>query len=263
MPYITYDVTCPVCHIEVTKSRDAQKPAPVYCSTICANRGRTGAGHPTRKHQYTEPMNAAIRLACRGPKGGLKALWATDPQFHGIPYPSLRRQAWVLGCIRTGPAAHWADDERAYATEAYLQGRTLDSIAQSLRRRGWLRSPSAVAARMRDDGVHRWQGESLSCRQVAATFGVDHKVVSRWIRRGWLTVHHVSDGHGATQYIHLQTLRRFIVAYPSVVAQGRPDILWLIGMLTTPSAGRDHEVDTDETEGAWMNATPLTAREAE
>ena len=257
MPYITYEVTCPVCHQTVIKKRSAAHPEPVYCGTICASRGRSGANHPTRKHHFTEAMNTAIIQACRSGKGALKVLWQQDPYFHAMPYPSLRRQAWVLGCIRTGPAAHWADDERAYATEAYLQGRSLDSIAQSLRRRGWYRSPAAVMARMRDDGVHRWQGDSLSCAQVAATFGVDHKVVGRWITRGWLKVHHYSDGFGETRYIHLRELRRFLVKYPSVVAQGKPDIVWLIGMLTMPGAGHNDEVLDDDDEGRWMNNTPV------
>lgn len=233
-------------------------PPPIYCGSICANRARQGEGHPTRKHQFTEAMNAAIRLACRESKGGLKALWRSDPLLQQMPYPSLRRQAWVLGCIRSGPATQWGEEERAYATEAYLQGRTLDSIAQSLRRRGWYRSPAAVMARMREDGIHRWQGDTMSCRQVAMTFGVDHKVVGRWITRGWMQVHHYSDGHGEVRYIHLNEIRRFVVKYPSIVAQGRPDIVWLIGMLTIPGAGRsDTEDEGLDASGDWMNRTAV------
>ncbi len=260
MPYIAYEVTCPVCHTVAIKKRAAQKPPPIYCSAICATRARGGPTHTSRLHQYTEAMNAAIRLACREGKGALKRLWSEDPRFQTIPYPSLRRQAWVLGCIRTGPAMHWDDDERTYATEAYLQGRSLDSIAQSLRRRGWHRSPAAIMARMREDGIHRWQGDSLSCSQVAETFGVDDKVVGRWIQRGWMKVHHYSDGKGETRYIHLQEVRRFLVKYPSIVAQCKPDLVWLIGMLTMPGAGRaDEEIDDDaeQADGSWMNNTPI------
>ena len=261
MPYITYEVTCPICQVHVIKKRTAANPPPVYCSIPCANRARAGAGHPTRKHHYTEAMEDAIRVACRATRGGLRRLWETDARFTGIPYPSVRRHAWILGCIRSGPASHWSADELAYATEAYRQGRCLDSIAQSLRRRGWHRSPAAIMARMIAEGAYRSHGDTLSCRQVALAFGVDGKVVGRWLQRGWLPIHHRSDGVGERRYVHLDALRRFVVAYPSVVAQTHPDLVWLIGLLTMPTVGLQVDAAEEASPGFWMNHTTIRAED--
>lgn len=232
----SYIFVCPTCGTTTTKYRSATKAAPPrYCSLACYHADPTPPRATTRQYHYTPAMEEAMRRACRGKPGGLKTLWRTDPRFAAIPYPSVRRHAWTLGAIRSEPGLLWSPDEEAYAERAFLAWRPLDSMATSMRRLGWRRSPGAIRERMTALGVTRRQGDSLSLAQVALSFGVDAHVVARWVGKGWLPVHHVSDGIGEVRYVSYTALRRFVAAYPTVVAKGQPDLVWLIGLLTEPS----------------------------
>src|SRR5262245_60788430 len=105
---ITYEITCPTCGQQCTKRRRHTQAPPLYCSPQC-NVGRINARRrddPSqiwRKYYFDDLMNQAIIRAKRGGLGALKRLWRTDPRFEraGIPYPIMKRQAVLLGALRT------------------------------------------------------------------------------------------------------------------------------------------------------------------
>ena len=89
------------------------------------------------------------------------------------------------------------------------------------------------------EGVRR-NGEFLALNQVALALGVDSHVPGRWVAKGWLHVHHASDS-GEVRFVSYEALRRFAVTYPGEVAKGKPDVVWLIGILVPPSGGDTRE----------------------
>jgi hypothetical protein len=204
---------------------------PTYCSIICMN-----ALH--RKYVFTEEHDNALRLACRQGHGAIKALCDT-PLFTiaGLPYHTVLARTRALGILRSVPAGTWGEEESAYCEELFTRGLKIETIRKNMAKRGWHRSPSAIMFRMSHKHHLNRNGAFLTANQFAVAIGTELHAVSRWIRQGLLKVHHSSDMDHA-RYISYPEMKRFIVENPFKVAQGTPDVLWLIGMLTgTPHQG--------------------------
>lgn len=261
---ITYELTCAytACQRAVTIRRSHTQPAPTYCSAACSNQDRRGRHERLRKYVFTDAMNDLIRFAHRRVRGSLKQLWQTDPRFQaaGIPYPIVKRQAVLLGCVQTQPNGCWLPEEDAFVVPRYQQGSPADGLARQMRRHGWHRTPSAIVQRMLTLGVSRRDGPYLSLHQAALALGIDAHVVARWVRREGLPVHHRSDGVGEVQYLAPAALRDWIIAHPYLVSKGQPDLVWLIGLLSTPQAGVTADTPTDGPGDDWMSGEAVRDR---
>lgn len=265
---IRYEFTCPVCGRDVVKSCTASARPPVYCGDACF-RHRAHAAIPLdratvwRKYHFDASMQAAIRLATRQRLGALTALWREDPRFMaaGIPYAILKREAVLLGCVRTEPNTVWQPDEQAYALQRLAHGSPPDAISRSMRQRGWHRSPGALVALAQREGEARNAGY-VSLHQIALGLGLESHVPHRWVRQGLLRVHHTSDQE-STQFVSYPELRRFVAAHPVQAGKGVPDFVWLIGVLTAPGAGDTRDAATPLAEdGSWLTGAALVDRAA-
>lgn len=265
---ISYTYDCPVCHQTVTKRCKASQRPPVYCSAAC-HQARALADIPRdratvwRKYTFTPAMDEAIQRATRQRLGALKALWREDTRFEaaGIPYPILKRQAVLLGCVRTESGTTWHPDERAYALQRLATGSPPDSISRAMRRHGWHRSPGAIVGMARLAGEDR-HGKFFSLHAIAQGLGLDSHVPLRWVRQGVLQVHHTSD-QGWTHFVSLAALRRFLTDHPFQASKGMPDCVWIIGILTTPAAEHPTtEPENTRDNGMWMTGQPIADRAA-
>jgi hypothetical protein len=241
MPVISLTCLNPRCGKVVQKRWGLSAPRPKYCGVPCAREA-------TRTYEFSEGMNAQIRAASRSGYGALKTLWRDDPRFAvaGIPYPIFKRQLQVLGLTMPGYNLPWAEAELAYALAMWERDCKPDVIARAMRKQGWCRSPGAIIAQMQQRFPHQQHQGFLTTAEVAQAFGVDLTTVLGWSRTGVLPVHHTSPGARRTRkYYSYTAVRHFIVENPYKVARGTPDIVWLIGMLTTPSAGNVFDTVAD------------------
>lgn len=259
----TYEFLCghPDCQKPVVVRRSSKHPLPIYCSRRCAGRANAfrqiDRERVWRKYHFDDLMNTAITRAVRKGYGHLKPLWRDDPRFAqaGIPYPIVKRQAVLLGLVRTESGVAWQEDETAFAVERWQRGMSPERIAKKMRLQGWHRTASAIVTQMERVGEHRNEN-FLSLNQVAKAFGVDSHVPIRWARLGWLPIHHKSD-MGEKHLVTYEAVRNFVIAHPCEVAKAHPDIVWLIGLLTDPSAGKANSATENDEDGSWMNGTTV------
>lgn len=260
---IVYAFQCPVCGQAVQVRRSSALPAPITCSMSCRSVQRKGARSPTQKYTFSPAMDTAVLQAARGQVGSLKRLWRTDPRFEhaGIPYPIVRRQAWILGAIRSAPDHPWTAEESAFCERLYLQGRPADSLARTMRTHGWRRSAGGIVRHMSVLGITRRQGDFLTPQAVAQGLGIDAHVVGRWITRHGLPVHHRSEGTGHHAYLRPEAVRTWILGHVGLVAKvAAPNLIWLIGLLC-PQSWHEPEAGAGAGDnGEWMNGAAVQDR---
>ena len=258
---VMVDLVCATCGVSCTKLWGRTKPRPRYCSIGCANRDRKGLPKASwRKYTFDASMNAAIRKAARGKYGSLTTLWETDVRFaaSGIPYAIVRRQAWLLGCVRSRPTTAWSQAEHDLCATWYLQGRSAEAITKLLRGHGYDRTLGGVVSRMHAMQIHRNMADFLTVHDLATALNVEDQVVRRWIRTHALPVHHTSDGLGQVNYLEPRAIRRWILEHIGLVAKvSTPDLVWYTALLVPQAAGTlDHDEDA-VSDGAWMSGEAI------
>ena len=229
MPLLTFP--CEVCGETRTRYCNPKLPRPRFCSHAClhAYQRSPGLGTGATHYTFTPAMDAAIRKAFWLRRGSLKRLAEGDPAFRVIPYYMVKGRAKELGLVRTETHQTWEPDEKAFCLAHYRRGSKLDALVAAMRRRGWHRSKSAIV-KMMEHERERPHGQALTLHDVAMAVGIDDHAVARWVDKGWLTTHtHVS---ARVRLVRETTLRRFCIDHPWEVANGAPDVVWLIALLT-------------------------------
>ena len=256
------DLVCAVCGVACTKPWIRTRPQPRYCSIGCANRDRKDLPKKAswRKYTFDASMNAAIRKAAASKYGSLTTLWETDVRFaaSGIPYAIVRRQAWLLGCVRSTPTTAWSQAEHDLCATWYLQGRSAEAIAKLLRRHGYDRTIGGVASRMHAMQIQRKMADFFTVHDLATGLNVEDKVVRRWVANHGLPVHHTSDGLGQVLYLEPRAMRRWILEHIGLVAKvSTPDLVWYTALLVPQAAGvLDQDADPVP-DGEWMSGEAI------
>lgn len=156
----------------------------------------------------------------------------------GVSATQTRVRAALLGVARPRvPGPRWSEEEDEYLCEWAHLG--LYALAIRFRKRGWERSRSALATRLRHLN-QRTRGVNdaiYSARGLADLLGMDNSSVLIWIKKGWLKAtprtpgqHHTSGGPKEWA-ITPKAARCFIREHTAQVDLTHADKFWLVDLL--------------------------------
>ncbi|MGD9539063.1 MAG: hypothetical protein AB7P52_17660 [Alphaproteobacteria bacterium] len=205
-----------------------------------------------RRHQSSEAIDALIRRTywARPQKGSINRLAASL----GKPRWWVTQRARRLGCIvpRFKELPWSAEEDALLDTIAH---RRPESIAGTFRRRGYNRSPSGIASRIKRLKISTVDAGHYTARQLSIAFGVDDKTVLGWIVRGWLQARRRGTARTPQQggdqwWVSRRQVRTFVIENVGQVDFRKVDKWWLVDLLTDPAlAGRPPKQSEEETDG--------------
>lgn len=140
---------------------------------------------------------------------------------YGIPRWKVSRCAMLLGLTPTTQKKMppWSDEEVELLNKS--SHLTPHAIAARFRRAGYSRSESAICIKLTRTGA-RTLNDVYTSREAADLFGVDSKVIRKWIEQGCLTAERKGTARTATQLgdiwsITTEAIRAMIKHYPELV----------------------------------------------
>lgn len=134
----------------------------------------------------------------------------------------------------------WSAEELAIVDE--LSHRTDITIARALARRGFKRTATAVAVKLKRLGADREDPDHYTANGLAPLLGVDPTTISGWIEKGWLSAKRRGTDRVAAQggdmwWISRKAVRRFVVENAARVDIRKVDKFWFIDLLTERGKG--------------------------
>jgi hypothetical protein len=197
---------------------------------------------PRQRWLSSPQIDAAITQMMQGaPKEGeIKKLARTL----GRPYWWVGRRARRLGL--TPP--RFKEPPWSEAEDEFIAGRaglSPDIIARHMRGAGYVRTPTAIAVRLKR--LHQPTGRNADLSHytaggLAKLFGVDVSVVAKgWIRKGLLVAGRRGTERTAAQggdeyWIDVRDVRRFVIENPHAVDLRKVDKFWFIDLLAIGGA---------------------------
>lgn len=177
-----------------------------------------------RKYNWTPEQDRAIREAWLAQIPRRSHLLA---ERWGIPRWAVTHRAVALGVTRPDPRRQdWTADEEAFlwANAGHRHARW---IARKLGR-----TLASVVLKMKRMRLRRAVREGYSLRELELCFGVDHHVIRRWVREGWLEVE--KRGYETARDAWAVTdaaLLRFIAEHPMAFELRRCDQRWFMDLI--------------------------------
>lgn len=147
------------------------------------------------------------------------------------------RRALELGLLREDDQRPWTHEEINFASARPLTSPT--ELSRQMRRRGWRRTPSAIAGMRAVDRIERIDAARFTAQGLAEAFGVNVKTVTQqWIGRDLLKAEKRGWDRGASQggdgwVIHEADVARFVIQNPALISFGRlePNKTWFIDLM--------------------------------
>ncbi len=177
-------------------------------------------------------------------RGAVKAFC----QRHGVPRHRVRLRALALGVaqsMRKEPP--WSQEEIDLLEMHYF--RTAPSVSALFRRHGFSRTAGAVANKRKRLQFRLEDSEVYTARRLASVMGVNAKVITRWIEKGWLRARRKGTDRKKVQgrdmyQIPRYEIARFIRDNVAMVDICKTDKFWLVDLLAGMHAAitrlRDH-----------------------
>jgi DNA-binding winged helix-turn-helix (wHTH) protein len=190
---------------------------------------------PTRRPRLesSEHIDALIRRTClNNPESGaIKRLAQTINRSRQW----IRDQAIRLGCaVPRFKAPPWTAEEIEIIAESPHLGPL--QLQRRLRSAGFQRTGVAIVSKLGLLGVSTIDPDHYTASGLAKLFGVDNKVVTGWILKGWLgaerrgTVR--TDQQGGDQWwIHRSRVRRFVVDNVAAIDIRKLDKFWFVDLM--------------------------------
>lgn len=146
-----------------------------------------------------------------------------------VPPWRLKHWAVALGLSyrRADVQQMWTAEEEAFLW-AHCGRRTLDWMARTLKR-----TEASVALKIKRMRLRRRWAEGYTLRELCLCFGVDHKVIRKWIADGMLAARRrgVSSDCRDGWYVTDADLLRFIQARPMTFELRRVDQHWFMDLI--------------------------------
>lgn len=207
-----------------------------------------------------QQIDDAIRRAYNGerPHGFSKAC----ADRLGVKPRWVSERAVALGLVAGRSGSHWSEAELAFIEANPMMPPA--QVAKSMRRRGWHRTPTAVAFQRLHGKVSTEDPAFFSGAGLAMAMGVDQKTVSGWIRKGLLIAKprgtQRTDAQGGDTFIiHERDVARFVVENPGSInlAKLEPNKAWFIDLMARCAASTSEGVrDKGQRIYALANARP-------
>jgi hypothetical protein len=156
----------------------------------------------------------------------------------GATEAQVKYRALKLGLVRNiKRQPRWTEDEIEFiANHCHLSIMRLDVL---MRKRGWNRTKSAIAAKRKSLGYRiTGSGNAYSATELGGLLGKPSRTVSNWIAKGWLRAeprtesrdpHH--QGVGDRWLITPQAVRDFIYAHRAAVDLALVDKDWFLSLM--------------------------------
>lgn len=153
----------------------------------------------------------------------------------GWPKYAVQRAARLLGLVvplRATLRKSWTEDEISFL-RSWAGQRNAGWIARRLGR-----PESSVHNKIKRLELSRAVSSGYSLREVCRCFGVDHHVVDRWIKNGWLRHGNRHEGDRWPRFDE-GDLRQFVRKHPLEFRLDKVDQVWFMGLvLGTPADER-------------------------
>ena len=188
-----------------------------------------------RKHQITPEIDAEIRRVYQSAhhKNQINQLAAR------IRWPrwKVTRRAIQLGLIRQQKKEPpWSEREIGVLEQwGHL---CPEVIRRKLKKAGFPRTVTGIVLkRKRMNLTAPYSDHGFTATKLAQAFGVDSKVVTGWIEKGWLVAGRRGSGRTPQQggdmwWITRRAVRRFIIESVDVIEIAKVDKWWLVDILT-------------------------------
>lgn len=115
-----------------------------------------------------------------------------------------------------------------------------DRIRLIFKRRGFTRSTTAIVVKMKRLECDRTDHDHFTASALSKLFGVDAKVVTGWIAKGWLKAKRrgtdrVEVQGGDMWWIHRRDVRAFVIDNVAAVDIRKVDKFWFVDLLADSS----------------------------
>lgn len=154
-----------------------------------------------------------------------------------------RNRSWVterattLGLIQSHDRRPWTEAEIDFISQRPLTA--VRNLVRMMARRGWKRSPSAIAYIRRTGRAETIDASRFTAASLAEAMGVRTETVTGWIkrdllkatRRGW---DRTEEQRGDGYVIHERDVAAFVLRYPAHVslAKMEPNKFWFLDLLS-------------------------------
>jgi len=169
-------------------------------------------------------------------KGALKKLAKTIAR----PYWWVKSRAQALGAASVALAGNkepqWSEAELLLLRKNSCKHP--QTISKIFRAHGFKRSATAIVVKRKRLKFDTVDIDVFTARQLAEEFGVDPKVVTGWIRKGWLKAGRMGTARRNPDEdayrIKRKSVRNFVVESVGVIDIRKVDKVWFVDLLANP-----------------------------
>lgn len=172
----------------------------------------------------------------------------------GFPAWVVKRRAGHLGLSRPKEeflgGRGWTADEERFLFE-HAGTRHARWMARKLGR-----TEASVVLKLKRLELSRRIREGYTMRELELCFGADHKMITRWIERGWLEAERRDEGGERPAFqIRDAAILRFVQEHPLAFELRRVDPVWFMDLMTSgglirKALGIEAAIDAGEEQAA-------------
>lgn len=187
-------------------------------------------GRRRTKYFWTQERDELLR---RHYDGFPKRRKQRAAQALGFPGWAAQKRAVYLGLTKPTDRRKWSMQEETFLFE-HAGTRTVHWMAKKLGR-----SVSCTVLKFKRMKISRRLREGYTMRELELCFGVDHRLIMSWIKKGWLKERRRPERHDRWERRSLcvtdEDLLHFIQAHPMEFHLHKVDQFWFMDLIT---AGR-------------------------
>jgi len=168
-------------------------------------------------------------------KGRIKAMARNISR----PYWWVKRRAQALGVAAvslsgSNKAPEWSEAEIELLEQHSHKNHV--TISRIFKKHGFNRTATAIVTKRKRQGYDTVDIDNYTATQLALEFGVDPKVVTRWIDKGWLPAKRRGTDRTEVQggdmwWISRRNVRKFIIDSAAIIDIRKVNKVWFIDLL--------------------------------
>lgn len=191
---------------------------------------------PRKTWQTTEDIDRRIIECYRNKpeKGAVKEL----AKMLSRPYWWVKKRGSALGVAQAALKDNKEPEWSAFEVEMLKKhsSKTPDVIARIFRSHGFKRTATSIVVKRKRLKCDTVDIDHYTATQLAGEFGVDAKVVTRWIEQGWLKAtrrgtDRTDKQGGDMWWIKRKDVRGFIIKSIGIIDIRKVDKIWLVDLL--------------------------------
>lgn len=182
-------------------------------------------GKKAKKYPWTPERDATLRARYDGKVRGNPAQVAA---LFGWPTCVIKKRAAALGLCYAIDRRDWTEEETAFLMD-HAGDRTSGWISKQLKR-----SETSVVLKFKRLKISRRVRDGYTLRDLEMCFGVDHRVIERWVREGKLYVRKRHTARPLQVWKATdENILQFIVENPMAFRLDKVDQVWFLDLITS------------------------------